>query len=468
MSNVYGSSIERANWLRSFKDGKLKVSKDNNLPWNTTNGEFNSNVDPNAPDMIDDTHSLVKMFVAGDVRANENPLLITLHTIYVREHNRLCDAVKERHPGYNDERIYQMARKWNIALYQSIIFKEWLPTMGVNLPSYHGYKENVNPQILNEFSTAAFRMGHTLLNSTIIRMDNNGNEIKTGNIALKDAFFNPYLIDFAGGVDSYVTGMATQVQQEYDCKIVDDVRNFLFGAPGEGGLDLGAININRGRERGVADFNTIRTYLGMPPYSTFEEMKLSDEATVLMKDIYGDINNIDAWVGMLSEVHVNNGLFGSVVTTLLERQFQALREGDRFYFENLDFTVKEVEEINAVKLRDVLMRNTNMKVMQDDVFVAMPHGNIEGGPDIIPFPLEAVIYPNPVLDDLQLKVYASRDEQLNITIVNYMGKVVKQSSLPMYEGSNILNVNIFDCPRGYYNVILDTEYRRNVLKMIKK
>lgn len=468
LSNVYGSDDNRAVWLRTLEGGKLKTSKGNLLPWNTTDGEFNSNLDVNAPFMADDTRSLIKMYVAGDIRANENPLLIGYHTLFVREHNRLCDLEKEYHPGWNDERLYQAARKKNIAAYQKIIFEEWLPAMGVSLPAYSGYNENVNPQITNEFSSAAFRMGHTLINSNIIRMDNSGSEIKSGNISLRDAFFNPLVVEYAGGIEPYFKGMATQVHQEFDCKIIDDVRNFLFGAPGQGGLDLAAININRGRERGIADYNTIRESIGLPSLSSFEELASDPNDVEKMKEVFGSIDNVDAWVGMLAEPHIKDGLFGNLVTTIMEKQFQALREGDRFYYENLDFTEEELASIENTTMQSVLMRNTNIALMQEQVFQAMPHDNIEGGPELVPFPLDAVIYPNPVQDYLQMKVYGSKDDILSVTVIDYMGQMISKTEHHIYEGNNTVLVDLETCPRGYYNVLIETGFRMNVLKMIKE
>ncbi len=469
LSNVYGSDEDRATWLRSLENGKLKVGIGNMLPWNTLDGNFNGSLDPNAPHMADDTESLVKMYVAGDIRANENPLLIACHTLFVREHNRLCDIEKDNHPGWNDERIYQQARKKLISYYQKIVFTDWLPALGVNLPPYSGYKETVNPQISNEFSTAAFRMGHTLINSSIIRLDNDGEEIKSGHISLRDAFFNPLVVEYAGGIEPYFKGMATQVQQEFDCKVIDDVRNFLFGNPGQGGLDLAAININRGRDRGISDYNTIRASLGMPRLSSFLELTEDAEEAAVMEELYeGEIDDVDPWVGMLAEPHVEDGLFGNLVTTILEKQFQALREGDRFYYENMEFDESEINDIESVSMRRILMRNTSISLMQEDVFRAMPHGNIESGPELIPFPLEAVIYPNPVLDDLNIKVYGSKDEELTVSVINYMGQMLVKNTHHVYKGSNILNIDIASCPRGFYNVIIETENKINVLKMIKK
>jgi len=467
-SAIYGSDSEVADWLRTFKDGKLKVSKNNMLPWNTIDGEFNSIIDYDAPFMADDTRSLTKYYIAGDVRANENPLLLSFHTLFVREHNRRATVEKELHPGWNDERLYQAARKYVIGVLQNIVYYEWLPTMGVEITPYTGYKSEVKPRISNEFSSAAFRLGHTLLNGNIIRMDNSGNELSSGNIQLRDAFFNPTILSLAGGIDPYFKGMATQVQQDFDCKVIDDVRNFLFGAPGQGGLDLAAININRGRDRGITDFNSLRIALGLPRYSTFEDLTDSPIDAQIMQDVYGDIDNVDAWVGMLAEKRDDDKLFGKVVSLIMEKQFDVLRNGDRLYFENNQFSEDLLAAIKGTSMRDILMRNTDITLMQEKVFEAMPHDMIEEGPDLIPFPLDAVIYPNPVSETLSIKMYSDIEETISLSIINYMGNTIINKEVHVYKGSNYIEVPVTDCPRGFYNVLLEDDRRFKILKMVKE
>ncbi|MEN0003864.1 MAG: peroxidase family protein [Bacteroidota bacterium] len=378
-SGVYGSDQERADWLRSFEDGKLKVSAGNFLPFNTLDGEQDGAIDPSAPHMDDAVGVAEKFFIAGDPRANENVLLLAFHTLFVREHNRVCDELLIQHPDWNDEQLYQHARKMVGGMIAAITYEEWLPVIGVEMEPYQGYDDSRIPQVSNLFTAAAFRLGHTLLSGDLVVMDNDGNPMQDGTIALRDIFFRPLALVANGGLDPFIKGMATQTQQRADAKIIDDVRNFLFGPPeaGIGGLDLAAININRGRERGLPDFNSIREFYGLGRYSFFQQINPDPQVFSTLISLYADLNNIDAWVGLLAEAPTNNHLFGPTIMAILKQQFGDLREGDRFYYEN-DPVLNE-EEKNWIKTRtmhDVIMDNTGITLMQDDVFESMSHDEI--------------------------------------------------------------------------------------------
>lgn len=375
-SNVYGSTDELANYLRTFSGGKLKTSAGNLLPYNTVNNEADGANDPNAPHMENENPFNTLLFVAGDVRVNEQPLLIGFHTLFVREHNRICDELAIEHPDWLDEELYQYARKKVSGYLQSIVYNEWLPAIGVHLPEYTGYDSSVYPNISNVFAAAAFRMGHTLLNSNLQLINDDGTD--HASVTLAEAFFNPQMLADEG-MDRFFKGMATQIQQDLDSKVVDDVRNFLFGPPvlGMGGLDLPAININRGRERGLPDFNTIRTDLGLPKYNSFVELCSNQAVVTALSGLYDSIDDVDAWVGMLCEDHMSDALFGETIMKIMEQQFGVLRDGDRFYYENDPvLTAAEKTEIAATTFRDIIMRNTNITLMQSNVFKAMPHDSI--------------------------------------------------------------------------------------------
>ncbi len=454
-SAIYGSTKERADWLRTFQDGKLKTSQGDNLPWNTTTGEFNAPAASNVP-FMESSGLLSKFYVAGDVRANENPLLLAMHTIFVREHNKVCDELIADSPALQDEEIYQLARKIVGGKLQAIVYNEWLPAMNIKIPSYNGYSSQVNPGVTNVFSAAAFRMGHTLINSNIIRMRNNGDLISKGNIALKDAFFNPLAIDLAGGIEPYIKGMGTQIQQDFDCKIVGDVRNFLFGAPGQGGLDLAAININRGRERGLPDYNTVRENFGLPNLDNFTELCDDPEVAVLLEEIYQDIDDVDPWVGMLAEIHLENSLFGELVMTIMEKQFRSLRDGDRFFYLNDDALNNEWKElIHNTTLHNIVMRNTSIDLMQTEVFKAMNHQDIPNGPEISEVDLTVAIFPNPVTDHFYLKAYSDADKQATVNIYSNAGLAVYTQLVELEKGENTILIDLDELlETGIYNVQL--------------
>lgn len=378
-SNVYGSGVAAANWLRSFQDGKLKVSAGNMLPYNTVSGELDSPEDPAAPHMANGTNAPGPLFVAGDPRANENPLLAIMHLLFVREHNRQCDLLKAQYPTWNDEQLYQHARKIVGGIIQSISYNEWLPTMGVPIPEYSGYNPEVNPQVANVFSAAAFRVGHTLLNSNILRIGAAGEVIPQGNLLLRDGFFDTDA--YTGiGIEPYLRGMAEQTQQQRDSKVVDDVRNFLFGPPGAGGADLPAINIARGRDRGLSSFNNIRQAYGLPILFDFNQINPDPDVYQVLETLYdNDINKIDPWPAMMAERSMDGSIFGPTVQRILSDQFTKLRDGDRFFYLN-DPVLSEAEKqmITDMTMRDIIMYNSDVELMQDNVFRSMPFSQICG------------------------------------------------------------------------------------------
>ena len=115
-----------------------------------------------------------KAFLAGDIRATEQPGLAAIHSLFVLEHNRLATQISTANPSLLDEELYQRARRLVIGQIQNIVYKEFLPIVlgptkmeeyGLNLPvsGTTTYDKSVNPGIYNEFATFAFRFGHSLI-----------------------------------------------------------------------------------------------------------------------------------------------------------------------------------------------------------------------------------------------------------------------------------------------------------------
>lgn len=355
-SVVYGSDQERADALRTFEGGLLKTSSDGEyLPFNVDGLE-------NAGGTSD------TLYLAGDVRANENIALTSMHTIFVREHNRIATELAAEDSSLTDEELYQAARAVVRAELQAITYNEFLPALlGPDaLAEYGGYDSSVNPNIANEFSTAAYRFGHSLLSPELQLLDENGEIIESGNLSLSEAFFRPDQVE-AIGVDAILRGASTQLAQELDSQVVDDVRNFLFGPPGAGGLDLVSLNIQRGRDHGLADYNQTRVDLGLEPVTSFDQITSNPELAAALEETYGTVDNIDLWVGGLAEDHLDGSSMGQTFSTIIVDQFERIRAGDRFWYQNV-LSGNELLEIENTRLSDIIERNTGIENLQTNVF----------------------------------------------------------------------------------------------------
>ncbi|MEO1996930.1 MAG: peroxidase family protein, partial [Planctomycetaceae bacterium] len=362
-SNVYGSDEVRAAALRTFVDGKLEISPDGLLPLNT---DGLANDDP--------LRLGSDLYLAGDVRANEQVALTALHTVFVREHNRLADAIKAENPVLSDEEIYQLARRIVGAEMQIITYREFLPALlGSAAPSAgdYQYDATVDASITNSFATAIFRFGHSMQSSELPLVDADGNS--QGTVSLAAAFFNPgFLGDHPDNVDLVLNGLSHQLAQENDLLLVDEIRNFLFGPPGAGGLDLAALDIQRGRDHGLPDYNSLREFYGLQRVTSFSEISSDPQVQQRLEEVYGSVDTIDAFIGSVAEDHLAGSSVGELVHAVVANQFARLRDGDRFFFEGDPVLqtdlVRRVIDIDRVSLGDILQRNTGLSSVRENVF----------------------------------------------------------------------------------------------------
>lgn len=357
-SNVYGSNDVRAAALRtSDGTGRLAMSAGNLLQFNTVGLPNAGGTGP-------------ELFLAGDVRANEQVGLAALHTLFVREHNRLAEEIAFDDPSLEGEEIYQEARRIVGALIQVITYNEFLPALlGPNaVGPYRGYRSFVSPVIYNEFSTAIYRFGHSALSPTLLRLDAALDPIPEGNLPLRDAFFRPDRIVNEGGIEPLLRGLAGQACSPVDTELVDDVRNFMFGSPGAGGFDLASLNIQRGRDHGLPSYNAMREAMGLPVATSFEEVSADPDVQARLTSVYAHVDDVDLWVGALAEDSINGGHVGELAWHVIRLQFQHLRDGDRYWYQN-QFTAAEIADLESTTLADVIRRNTSIGTeISDDVF----------------------------------------------------------------------------------------------------
>lgn len=363
-SVVYGSDTLRSRTLRSGEGGHLATSDGNLLPFNTLGLE-------NQPQSRGQKEvNPADFFLAGDVRANEQSGLVAIQTLFMREHNYWADTISAANPTLNDAAIYQRARAIVIAEIQLITYRDFIPILlGPNaLSPYLGYNPEADPRVAVEFSTAAYRVGHTFLPPVLKRLNSKNQGI---DVALGSTFFAPSIIT-RGGIEPFLRGLAKQVPQEVDAYVIDAVRNFLVGGFRAQGFDLASLNIQRGRDHGLGSYNQVRVGYGLAPKATFAEMTSNLDFQARLASAYSSPDDVDLWVGGLCEDHVNGGQMGETFSTIIKDQFERSRDGDRFWYESyLDpVTLATVQEQT---LAGIIKRNTVIdKELQDDVFYVTP------------------------------------------------------------------------------------------------
>ena len=358
-SQIYGSDAATAASLRTA-DGHMKMSEGDNLP--IVDG-------PQGP-----------AFAAGDVRAQENPDLTALQVLFVREHNYQVDRLQEEHPHWSGDRLYETAKAITTAEMVNITYSEFLPhLLGEDaIERYRGYDPTVDPRITEEFAGAAYRFGHSIVSDEISAISNLGEF--TSEQTLAESFFEAPETFAATGADGLLRHLSGDLANPLDAQIVDGLRNFLFDPPD--GMDLAAINIQRGHDLGLGTLNQTREALGLAPYTSFDQLSSDPETAAAFEKAYGSIDAVDLWAGGLAEDHTEGAVIGPTFGRIIGDQFTALRDGDRYYFENQKFDRETMREIESTTLSDLILRDTDTTAMQADAFVATErHSGTLGGVD---------------------------------------------------------------------------------------
>ncbi|XP_046572556.1 myeloperoxidase-like [Haliotis rubra] len=381
-SQVYGSSQEEQNKLRTFVEGLLNVSSVVStvrelLPEDTAN-----------PDSCSQQVPSDFCFLAGDHRVNENPTLQSMHTIFMREHNRIARRLKQLNCHWGDERIFQEARKIVGAILQEITYDEYLPiilgpatmndyglTLGCGTAYANVYSTTTDASIRNAFAAAVFRMGHSMIRSFMSSF----NEVhaNVGQDRLSDTFGNTNLILSATNrhVGHYCRGLVEDCVQSVDSKLSQEVTDHLFPDDDGNSLDLAALNIQRGRDHGLPPYTHWRRFCGVPDVTSIADLVSTHTAASVsqLATVYADVNDIDLFTGGLSEMPVAGGLVGPTFACLLGKQFEALKKGDRFWHEEdndfVKFTPAQLEQIRKSSLSRVVCDNTNTNNIQSNAFV---------------------------------------------------------------------------------------------------
>ncbi|XP_069766439.1 eosinophil peroxidase-like isoform X2 [Narcine bancroftii] len=320
-------------------------------------------------------------FIGGDVRVNEQLGLLSIHTIFLREHNRIARELKRLNPHWSGDTIYHETRKILGAFQQIINTRDYIPKVIGDeasqeyLPSYNGYDASVNPSIASVFSTAAFRFGHLSIQPTLFRLDENFKEHpQFKNLPLHLTFFSPWRMIREGGVDPLIRGLFGHPAKLHtqDKLMVDELRDNLFKLTAHVSLDLGSLNIQRSRDHGLQGYTAWRRFCGLSEPKTLLELtkviKNMDLARKLI-ELYKEPANIDVWVGAISEPFLEGAKVGPLLACIIGKQFRNLRDGDRFWWENDGvFTSTQRMALYEITMSRIICDNTGIKMISPDAF----------------------------------------------------------------------------------------------------
>jgi hypothetical protein len=188
----------------------------------------------------------------------------------------------------------------------------------------------------------------------------------------------------------------------------------------------------------------------MEKISTFEELCANPYFNTQMKNLYGDVNDIDPWVGFLSEDHMSNSLFGETVMSIMTAQFRNLRDGDRFYYLNdAELKSEDIDFIESSTLAAVIKRNTGVKHISDHVFTAHPMiVNTEN----VAFLNEITISPNPNDGNFDIQIPEGIEIEKYYVLNNTGNKIIEKH---IQDYSSIQNINI-EAASGLYHLVIIT------------
>jgi len=372
-STIYGDNETLALSLRTRRGGQLVVDnrfkqggQNDLLPTDNTIDEENCQTPP--------------CFLAGDFRVNQQPALASMHTVWMREHNRLCKELARLNPSWNDETLYQEARRIVIAEIQHITYNEYLPIIlgpefmrvfQLELTKsgfFTGYDTNTKPVLSNEFAAAPYRFGHSLIQGNFQSLTGE-HQRSPFDAVLGDNYFDMRIPrDTLFGNDQLLLGMCAQKARSVDTDLTVEVTNRLYRtrARPNVGLDLFAINVHRGRDNGVPPYNDWRVWCGFPRVNRFDDLRGQVDPGIINKlqSLYGSVEDLDLYPLGLAEQPRFGAIMGPTFACMIAQQFRQLKKGDRFWYENGgqagSFKPEQLNQIRKVSLARILCDNLDV------------------------------------------------------------------------------------------------------------
>ncbi|XP_075730448.1 chorion peroxidase [Rhipicephalus microplus] len=370
-SPVYGANENQTRGLRLLRSGLLKeqlVNDSRLLP-------------ASSRPRIDQCSKLKEgrfCFEAGDRRLNQNSGLLLMHTMWFREHNRVARKMAHINPHWDDEQLFQVSRRIVEARLQHTVYNELLGELlgpeGVQRnqlsplsEGYTKYDAAVDATVYNEFTTAALRLGHSIIDDDNETVHLPGeHELR---LPLRLNWFNPFAFYGADVMDAVTASRLRKPSQKIDRYGTHDVTRHAFRRP-DGpkpfGVDLFAFDIQRGRDHGLRPYvDYVRHCAPDVPLDEFEHLErlMPRDAVELFAGLYDDIGDVDLFSAGLAERTMPASMVGPTFACLIGPMFRRLKYGDRFYYEHGgqagSFTPGQLRTIRQTLLAHVICANSD-------------------------------------------------------------------------------------------------------------
>lgn len=290
-------------------------------------------------------------FVSGDNRVDEHAILTSMHTLWLREHNRLCDTLEghRRYKRLSSDRKYTIVRSTVIAKMQQVAVNEWLPALGISKRDLQRSKAMTRSSTVSVEFSVAFRFGHTLIPDSIAGF-------KLASLFDGQAFFlaqNATNVAVRSTAEDNIArlfnGLATEAAGEPDGRLSDSLRNILFGFRHQ--EDLAARNIFRCRDLGLSSYANMARCFGVEPHARTEQ------------------ETPDAWLGLLREPRGKGQPLGPTHKAMLIEQFGRIFFGRQglWWQKHLNRHTRFFgdQEMNTVTMAQIIRDNTGADVHGD-------------------------------------------------------------------------------------------------------
>lgn len=376
-SQIYGSDQDTQDSLRSHVGGKMRVGPDGRLP-----------VDNNGVEL------------AG-FRRNWWVGLAMLHTLFVREHNAICDELQGAYPQWNDNRLFNVARLINAAVMAKIHTVEWTPAIlphralntalnanwfGLLVNFFrHGKARKTVDEIkvrnaevggvvgnpidkhgrsfgLTEEFVEVYRL-HSLLPEDLVLQRHNGPGVAVVPLRATRQSGSPRTTQRHSLADLFYSFGV----QHPGALVLNNFPRFMqeLSIPGHPFFDVGTVDIVRARERGVPRYNEFRRQLGLNPIRCFADLTDDPDEVRKLEEVYGanpaDVEKLDLLIGTLAEGHRPTHFgFGETMFQIFILNATRRLQADRFYtdcFTEEYYTPEGLRWIDAVDFKTVLLRH---------------------------------------------------------------------------------------------------------------